>query len=202
MIKNIIFDFGAVLFDWNPHYLFDHYFGDPEKTDWFINNICTPEWNSALDAGKPFAEGVKELTEKHPEWEKEINLYNEGWIRMMAGQIPGMYEIVASLSWKGYQLYGLTNWSAEKFNLIRNHYGILLYMKGIVVSGEEKMIKPAPEFYEILLSRYGLKAEECLFIDDNKTNVAAAEALGIRALHFVSPDKLREDLAEILGTQF
>ena len=201
MIKNIIFDFGGVLFDWNPHYLFDWHFGNPEKTDRFINEICTPEWNSALDAGKPFAEGVKELVAKYPEWEREINLYDEGWIRMMAGQIPGMYEIVSSLSRLGYPVYGLTNWSAEKFNLIRNHYGILLYMKGIVVSGEEKMIKPAPEFYEILLTRYGLKAEECLFIDDNAANVAAAEALGIKAVRFVSPEKLREDLTEILGTE-
>ena len=65
MIRNIIFDFGAVLVDWNPHYVYDPYFGDPEKATWFIENICTAAWNKELDGGKPFSQGVAELSAQY-----------------------------------------------------------------------------------------------------------------------------------------
>ncbi len=198
MIKNIIFDFGGVLLDWNPHYVFDGYFGDSAKAQWFIDNICTPEWNASLDAGKPFSEGVKELTGIHPEWEKEIRLYHTDWIRMMGGQIDGMYEIVKGLKDRGYRIYGLTNWADETFELVRNTYPVLSLMEGIVVSGKEKVIKPSPEIYRILLTRYGLMPEECVFIDDNANNVMAAEALGINGIHMTDRGRLIKDLEKIL----
>lgn len=198
MIKNIIFDFGGVLLDWNPHYLFDEYFGDREKAQWFIDNVCTPEWNSSLDAGKPFAEGVKELAAMHPEWEKEIRLYHTEWLKMIGGPIDGMYEIVKELADKGYHIYGLTNWSAETFALVRNTYPVFSIMEGIVVSGEEKVIKPSPEIYRILLTRYGLTPEECIFIDDNANNVKAAEAVGINGIQMTTRDRLIKDLEIIL----
>ncbi|MCM1178521.1 MAG: HAD family phosphatase [Clostridium sp.] len=198
MIKNIIFDFGGVLLDWNPHYVFDPYFGNTEKAQWFIDNICTPQWNAALDAGKPFSEGVKELIAVHPEWEKEIRMYHTEWLKMMGGQIEGMYEIVKGLKDNGYRLFGLTNWAAETFALVRDTYPVLSLLEGIVVSGEEKMIKPDPEIYRILLDRYGLKAEECVFIDDTLRNTKAAEALGIKGIHLTSKDQLTKALKEIL----
>jgi len=198
MIKNIIFDFGGVLLDWNPHYLFDPYFGDSRKAQWFIDNICTPEWNSSLDAGKPFVQGVRELTAAHPEWEKEIRLYHTGWIKMMGGQIEGMYELVGKLKGKGYHIYGLTNWSAETFALVRHEYPVLALMEGIVVSGEEKVIKPSPEIYRTLLTRYCLEPSESVFIDDNSNNVKGAEAVGIKGIQMVSRMKLEDDLEKIL----
>ncbi|MCM1503519.1 MAG: HAD family phosphatase [Bacteroidales bacterium] len=198
MIKNVIFDFGGVLLDWNPHYVFDPYFGNTEKAQWFIDNICTPQWNAALDAGKPFSEGVKELIAVHPEWEKEIRMYHTEWLKMMGGQIEGMYEIVKGLKDNGYRLFGLTNWAAETFALVRDTYPVLSLLEGIVVSGEEKMIKPDPEIYRILLDRYGLKAEECVFIDDTLRNTKAAEALGIKGIHLTSKDQLTKALKEIL----
>lgn len=198
MIKNIIFDFGGVLLDWNPHYVFDPYFGSSEKAQWFIDNICTPQWNATLDAGKPFTEGVKELTALYPEWEKEIGMYHTEWLRMMGGQIEGMYEIVKGLKDRGYHIYGLTNWSAETFALVRDIYPILSLMEGTVVSGEEKVIKPSPEIYRILLTRYGLTPSECVFIDDNSYNVKAAEEMGIKGIQLISREQMTADLEKIL----
>lgn len=198
MIKNIIFDFGGVLLDWNPHYVFDPYFGSREKAQWFIDNICTAEWNSSLDAGKPFSEGIDELSALHPEWEKEIRMYHTQWLGMMGGQIDGMYDIVKDLKDKGYHIYGLTNWAAETFNMVKDMYPVLSLMEGIVVSGEEKVIKPSPEIYRILLERYALKPSECVFIDDNENNVKAAEALGIKGIRMVSREALITSLREIL----
>ena len=193
MIRNLIFDFGAVLLDWNPHYLYDPYFGSVEKADWFLEHICTMEWNTQQDAGRPFAEGVAQRAALFPEWEKEIRMYAEQWPRMMNGEIPGMRAYLEELKTMGYRLFGLTNWSAETFPNVRN-YPILKLLEGYIVSGEEKVAKPDPRFYRILLERYGLKPEECLFIDDNPANVAGAEAVGIRGLRFTGLDKLRKDL--------
>lgn len=195
-IRNIVFDYGAVLLDWNPHYVYDPYFGDVEKANWFIANICNMEWNSTLDAGKPFEQGVRELSAEHPEWAKEIKLYHERWIDMVAGQIEGMYEVVSLLKSKGYGIYGLTNWASETFELVRHKYPILALMDGMVVSGEEHCLKPGAQIFNILMKRYSLKPEECVFIDDNAANVAGARAVGMNAIQFTGREALLDSLRQ------
>lgn len=197
MIKNIIFDYGAVLLDWNPHYLYDPYFGSAEKAEWFLQNVATYKWNVQHDAGRPLAQGTAELVALFPEWEKEIRMYYGEFPKMMGGQIPGMQELVQELKSKSYHIYGLTNWSAETFAMVRNDYPVLKLMEGMVVSGEEGVVKPDARIYNILLERYGLEASECLFIDDNMANVEGARAVGINAIQFRGVDALRQELAEL-----
>lgn len=187
---NIILDFGGVLLDWNPHYLYDPYFGSKEKTDWFIQHVCTPEWNLQMDKGKPFAEGVREKIAECPEWEKEIRLYHSGWIRMIGEEIPGMYELERDLKAAGYRLLGLTNWSTETFRLVCDRR-IFTILDDLVVSGREKMVKPDPAFFRLALARWGVPAESCLFIDDNLANVQGARAVGIDAVQFTDAGALR-----------
>lgn len=199
MTRNIIFDFGAVLVDWNPHYVFDNYFGDRDKADRFLSEICNMEWNSQMDAGKSFDQGVAELSAVHPEWKKEIELYRDRWTDMMGDAVPGMYELVKSLKDRGLKIYGLTNWSAETFYRICDNYPVFSLLDGKVVSGEEHVIKPSPEIYRILIDRYGLVPEESVFIDDNPANAAAASALGIKGIVFTGAEALRETLDELLN---
>ena len=187
---NIILDFGGVLLDWNPHYLYDPYFGSKEKTDWFIQHVCTPEWNLQMDKGKPFAEGVREKIAECPEWEKEIRLYHSGWIRMIGEEVPGMYELEKDLKAAGYRLLGLTNWSMETFRLVCDRR-IFTILDDLVVSGREKMVKPDPAFFRLALARWGVPAESCLFIDDNLANVQGARAVGIDAVQFTDAGALR-----------
>jgi 2-haloacid dehalogenase len=85
-----------------------------------------------------------------------------------------------------YKIYALTNWSAETFPVALQRYDFLNWFDGVVVSGAEKMRKPTPAFYQLLLDRYNVKAAEALFIDDNLRNVLAAEKLGIKSIHFSS----------------
>jgi len=198
MIKNIIFDFGAVLVDWNPHYLYDKYFGSREKADWFLQNICTYSWNCQMDGDKPWEVGVRELIDEFPEYEKEIRLYHDRWIDMMGEEIPGMCQIMRELRDKGLRLYGLTNWSAETFALIEGKYEFFNYLDGKVVSGREGVKKPDRRIFEILLDRFALKADECLFIDDSPANLEAAEKVKIKGVRFYDALQLREDLEEIL----
>ena len=94
---NLIFDFGGVLIDWDPHHLYDPYFGSRARTDWFLQNVCTMDWNVQMDGGKPFAEGVAELSARFPEWSREIAMFRDEWIKMVAGPIPGMYEVTSNL---------------------------------------------------------------------------------------------------------
>ncbi|MCQ2234200.1 MAG: HAD family phosphatase [Paludibacteraceae bacterium] len=197
MIKNIIFDFGGVLIDWNPHNLYDGYFGDKDKAQWFIDNICTSEWNSQMDKGKPFDVGVAELVAKFPEWEKEIRVYQSRWHEMVTKEVPGMVQLLTDLKQSGYPIYGLTNWSDETMQDEFKRWGIFRLVDDMVVSGREKILKPDPALYNCLLTRFNLKPEECVFIDDNQKNVDAAERMGIHALHFEGAEKLRAALKEM-----
>ncbi len=202
MIRNIVFDYGGVLVDWNPRYLYDPYFGDAERSQWFIDNICTGEWNMTLDGGKPFDVGVAELTALHPEWADAIAAYRDRWIEMIGGEIPGTADLVRRLKRAGYGVYGLTNWSAETFPMVRARYGIFDELDGMVVSGEEHLLKPDARIYRLLLSRYGLKAEESLFFDDNQSNVEGAQAVGMESVRFVSASQAERVLREDYGLKF
>ena len=98
---------------------------------------------------------------------------------------------------KALKFYALTNWSAETFPIAVNRFDFLQWFDGLVVSGEEKMRKPFPAFYQLLLNRYNVKAGEALFIDDNLRNVKSAEALGIKSIHFKNPEQLGLELQNI-----
>ena len=198
MIKNIIFDFGAVLVDWNPHHLYDSYFGDAAKAEWFLTEICPYDWNAQCDAGRPIKDITAERVALFPEWEKEIRMYFDHWVDMMGDPIPGMEELVRDYKQRGYGVWGLTNWSAETLPLVRDDYPVFKLLDGYVVSGQEKVVKPDARLYRILLERYGLKAEECVFVDDNPANTAGAEAVGIKGIVFHDASQLRKDLDNLL----
>lgn len=192
MIKNVIFDFGCVLVYWSQHNLYDTHFGSKEKTDWFVDNICTWEWNNQTDLGKSFAESVAEKVAEYPEWETEIRMYWERWEDMLNGEVPGMKEWICELKNAGYKVYGLSNWSHETFPMVKDKYEAFSMMDGIVMSGEELIAKPDLRIYKILLERYGLKAEECVFIDDRKENIEAGEQVGIRGIIFEDCEQVKQ----------
>ena len=199
MIRNIIFDFGAVLVDWDPHHLYVPYVQDTAKAEWFLTEICPYSWNTEADAGRTTAEITAERIALFPAWEKEIRMYYDRWIEMMGEEIPGMLQLIRDLKDRGYGVYGLTNWSRETFPLVRDRYPVFGLLDGYVVSGEEMTKKPDPALYRILLERYGLRGEECVFIDDNPANAAGGESLGIRGLVFRNAEQVRADLERILG---
>jgi 2-haloacid dehalogenase len=197
-ITTIIFDLGGVLIDWNPKYVFtDSYFESEEQREFFFNNICTSDWNEEQDAGRSIVEATEELIKQFPDWEKAIRDFYGRWTDMLGGPINGTVEILKQLKESGkYKSYALTNWQAGLFDIALVRYNFLHWFDGRVVSGEEKMRKPFPEFYSLLLNRYNVKAEEALFIDDNLRNVKAAEELGIKSIHFQNPEQLMAQLKE------
>lgn len=193
-MKTIVFDIGGVLIDWNPRYAYSKVFNDEAKMEWFLTHICGSEWNSKQDAGRTFAEGTAELAAQYPEYKKEIEYFYNNWTNMFGGAISGTVEILTQLKEQGYTLYCITNWSAEGFPWARAHFPFLNLFEDIVVSGEVKIIKPDHRIFNILLQRHNLNAKDCVFIDDNKDNITAADALGFNTIHFVNPAQLKADL--------
>jgi 2-haloacid dehalogenase len=193
-VNAVVFDLGGVLIDWDPRYLYRKLLADEAAVEEFLATVCTPEWNAEQDRGRPFAEGVAELVERHPAHAAAIAAYAERWPEMLGGDIPGTVELLAELRAGGTPLYALTNWSAETFVIARERFAFLSWFDGVVVSGEERMIKPDPAFFRLLLDRFGLDPEATFYIDDNEANVAAARRLGLDAVRFTDPGQLRREL--------
>ena len=194
-MKAVIFDLGGVLIDWNPRYLYGPLFGtDVGAMEDFLARVCPPEWNRQLDAGVPFAEAVAQRQREFPEHAELIALWKDGWAQMLRDAIPETVQILAGLRRRGHRLVALTNWSAETFPVARSRFAFLGWFEDIVVSGEERMVKPDPRIFRLALDRNRLEAGDTVFIDDLMPNVAAAAALGLDAVHFRGADALREAL--------
>jgi len=197
-INTIIFDLGNVLVYWSPMYVYENYFESEEKRKYFFENICTPDWNEMQDEGRSIVEATQELVKQFPDWEQPIRDFYGRWTEMLKGPVKETVEIFRQLKESGkYKLYALTNWQAGLFDIALVRYHFLHWFDGRVVSGEEKTRKPFPEFYKILLDRYKVNPSEALFIDDSLRNVKAAEALGIKSVHFRNPGQLEQDLREL-----
>ena len=183
MIKNVIFDYGNVLIDWNPAYLFLPVFdGDEEKCRFFTDNVCNREWFTRMDRGESMDKCVAELQARYPQYASVVAMFRDRWFEMCNGEIPGMLEIIQDLKNKGVGVFGLTNWPAETFAEARRRFRTLASIDNYVVSSSVKLAKPEPAIYKLLLSKYNLKPEECVFIDDRKDNVDAAKALGMSGI--------------------
>ncbi len=193
-MKDIIFDLGGVLIDWNPRYLYRKIFPTEKEAEWFLANVCTPQWNTQQDAGRPFAEGTALLCQKFPEYTFAINAYFTRWGEMLGGAIEGTVKILRDVKARGYRTYALSNWSHETFPIAQQNYEFLKWFDGKIISGEEKLVKPDPVIYTRLLERYQLKAQNCVFIDDNAANISRAADLGFETIQFTNPEDLRRVL--------
>ena len=197
--KNIIFDVGSVLVNWMRINLYTTLLhGDKDKAKWMVDNIVTNSWNDQTDLGKPIKECIFELKQAYPKYVPYIVAYWYCYKDMDGGEIPGIYDVMKDLKDRGYQLYCLTNWSHETFPIVKEvHARLFELFDGIVVSGEEKMVKPNPEIYNLLLGRYNLNASESVFIDDRQRNVDGANQVGIQGILFTGSNNLKEQLAHL-----
>lgn len=197
-INTIIFDLGGVLIDWNPEYLYKKLINDEIERNWFFSNVCTSEWNEEQDGGRSIEIANRLLIEKYPDYQVLIEAYYSRWTEMLGGEIADTVDIFKNLKDSGkFKLYALTNWSAETFPIALKIFEFLHWFDGRLVSGEENTRKPFSDFYELLLSKFNIDRTTAIFIDDNKRNIDAAEALGIKSIHFKSPSDLLVQLKEM-----
>lgn len=194
----VVFDLGGVLIDWNPRYLYRKLFaGDDSAMELFLSEITSPAWNAEQDAGRTWREAVDALVAAHPDRRDLIEAYDARWAETLGGAIEGTVEILAELREAGVRVAALSNWSAEKFPIARPRYPFLEWFETIVISGEVRVSKPDPRIYRHLLERTGLTAESIVYVDDASANVQAAADLGMTALLFRDPAKLRSDLGDL-----
>jgi len=197
-IDTVVFDLGGVLVDWNPDYLYKDIFPDEKERRWFLSNICTLDWNEEQDAGRTLKEGTEYLVREHPEHEKYIRMYYDRWKEMLGGPIHETVEIFRHLKEKSkVRLYALTNWSAETFPIALELYEFLHWFDGRLVSGAEKIRKPSPDIYKLLIRRFDIDPARAVYVDDNLRNVTPAKELGFYGIHFQSPGQFRQELEKL-----
>jgi 2-haloacid dehalogenase len=198
-ITAIIFDFGNVFVKWDPHKIYKRFFPTPEAVDSFLEEIQFAEWNARQDAGRPFKEGVAELSKQFPQYAEHIQAYHTYWEESITEILFDTIEIAHKLRSAGWQLYLLSNFSTEMFPLMQKHYNFAQLFDDMIISGEHKIIKPDPAIYQLTLNRIKREAQECLFIDDSFPNIEAAQKLGFHTIQFKSPEQLDKDLTALLG---
>ena len=193
-----VFDLGGVLIDWNPRYLYRKLLrGDEAAVEHFLSTICTQDWNQKQDAGRTFAEGCAVLKAAHPQQSELIDAWLAGYEDMLGGEIQGSVEILSELRDSHNRLYALTNWSAETFPFAVRRFEFLGWFKGIVLSGEAKLVKPDPRIYHILFEKYAIDPTEAVYVDDHAPNVDAARQLGMHGIHFTGAGSLRQELGSL-----
>jgi 2-haloacid dehalogenase len=194
MIDTVVFDLGGVLIDWDPRHLYRRLFDDEDEMERFLADVCSLEWHGRFDAGRPIAEGIEELVERHPDREPMIRAYADRWQDMFAGEVPGTVAILEELDDRGVRLLAITNWPGETFPAARERFGFLARFDGIVVSGDERVTKPDPRLFAVLVERHGAEPAGSLFVDDAERNVEAAARLGFATERFTSAAALRDRL--------
>jgi 2-haloacid dehalogenase len=194
----VVFDLGGVLVDWDPRYLYRKLFAQDEAAmEHFLANVCTTHWNSQQDAGRSFAEACALLKQDYPGHAEYIDAWFERHEEMLGGTIEGTVEILAELRRRGVPIYALSNWSAETFPTAQRKFEFLRWFRGILLSGEVKLIKPDPRIFQLFCETFEVDPSQIVYIDDLPHNVAAAGAQGMHAIQFTNPPALRNELIKL-----
>ena len=197
-LDTVVFDIGGVLVDWDPRHLYRSMFdGNHLEMERFLDEVCTNEWNHAMDAGRPFADASAELIAQYPQYEGQILAWQGRWTEMLSGSIEGTVEVLQDLAAAGVRLLALTNWSAETFPEARRRFEFLARFEAIVVSGEHGLAKPDPALFQVLIDQHAVEPGAAVFVDDRADNVAAAVGLGLTGVVFTDPSGLRADLERL-----
>ena len=178
--------------------LFEKLIDDPQELDWFLAHVVTPEWHFQHDAGRSFADMVAERSREFPQYADHILAYSKRFPETIPGPVEGSLEIVRALAARDIPLFAISNFGAESWAQFRPSAPIFGLFSDIVISGQEKLIKPDREIFELALQRFARSPEQCLFIDDRLDNVETAEALGLTGHHFIDSPALERQLT-LLG---
>ncbi|RAK56999.1 HAD family hydrolase [Phenylobacterium deserti] len=194
MPKALLWDFGNVLVRWNPRTLYAQVFLDPAECDRFLTEVCTMAWHLEHDRGATFADNRKPLLERFPQYEEQILAWERRWPEMFSGAIPETEAAILALDATGLPQFGLTNLSSEVIGHMKSLSPAFDRLKGIVVSGDEKLVKPDPAIFQVAIDRFGFDPAEVLFVDDSAPNIETARQMGFDTHHFEDPAALRPAL--------
>jgi len=192
--KAVIFDFGGVLIDWNPYYLLRKVMVNDTEIEGFLQEIGFKAWNYECDKGLLISESVEELCRKFPHRADLLRTYNERWLETLGRVFEKNVETLKTLKEQGVPVYGLSNWSADKFAIVEKHYEFFGWFIDKAISGREKTAKPDPKLAQILLERNHLNPVECIYIDDSEDNIRMGRQVGLQCVQYRSEAQLHDEL--------
>ena len=199
MIKNLIYDFGRVLVTYDFEHISSFGFASEEDLQSFVNIVSDPAFVRRCDLELiPFEDLIREMKHTYPQWERQWQLFYDRYLEFVTGEMHGMYAYMTELKARGYKLYGLSNWCSTIYRVMKE-YKIFNLLDGFVVSSDYQVVKPDPAIYRVLLDKYDLKAEECVFADDRADNVEAAQQVGMQAIVFTTTEAYKEALEPLLA---
>jgi len=193
-----LFDLGGVFFNWDPNHFYKNVFENIEEREFFLAEVCNDQWNVQQDAGRSIAEAELELIPKFPHYEKEIKMYYKNHRKMIRGVFEEAVDILKKLKDKNYDCYVLSNWSAETFAGMIDDYTFLKLFDGLLISGEDKLIKPDHAIYQLARDRFNLNPEETVFIDDKLENIQAAQEMNFKTIHLTDPNIIKTEIKKFL----
>ena len=193
-----LFDLGGVFFDWDPNHFYKNVFENIEEREFFLAEVCNDQWNVQQDAGRSIAEAELELIPKFPHYEKEIKMYYKNHRKMIRGVFEESVDILKKLKDKNYDCYVLSNWSAETFAGMIDDYPFLKLFDGLLISGEDKLIKPDHAIYQLARDRFNLNPEETVFIDDKLENIQAAQEMNFKTIYLTDPNIIKTEIKKFL----
>jgi len=201
MIKNLVFDFGKVLVDYDFFNTIRRYFTSDEELQEFAELFTGMDFLNKCDMELvPFEQLIREEQQKHPKFEFQLQKFYDEYVQFVTGEVPGMRSLLIKLRKEGFRLYGLTNW-CSKVHEVMKVWDILNMLDGVVISSDEKLIKPDPAIYLRLCDKFGLIPQECLFTDDKAINIEGAVCAGMKGIVFLSAEQYEHDLRAILSNQ-
>lgn len=201
MIKNLIYDFGKVLVDYDFDLFFRNMIPDDSRRIPFSTYINNPERVSILDRGmKTLEDIVEDFILDFPGYDAEFREFARRKPEVVLREFPGMHELLVKLKSEGFRLYGLSNWDTQVYATI-NQFDIFKLLDGRIISSEEHEIKPEPEIYLRLFKKFGLKPEECIFADDKPINIEGGRSVGMEGIVFRDAAQYEAELRLLLGSR-
>ncbi len=195
MIRNIVFDFGGVLVEYDFPSFFAQSLGGEEQARQFMAQVFTEENNSRLDkADKSFDQYMAEWKRQWPQYAREIDIFDKRYTDIFTSEVPGIAELMGELKAKGYRLLGLSNWSTKVFDVMRKFPKPFALLDGSLISHQVRLLKPDQAIYEAFCRKFGVKPADCLFIDDKAENIEGAQRAGWHGVVFTTTEQLRRDL--------
>jgi 2-haloacid dehalogenase len=192
----VVFDLGQVLIDWDPRRAIAAGVGEAEA-ERFLSEFDFAGWNLGPDGGQTWDDALADLERSHPEFVTHGTAYRENFGHSMLGPIEGTPEILRELHAAGVPVAALTNWSDELFHdYAPAMFDFLALFDVVVVSGTERLHKPQPEIYQLVVERTGRPASSWIMVDDRAENIAGAQAVGMDGILFTDADSLRVALRE------
>lgn len=188
--RGVLWDVGNVIVGWSPRRLYEKLFEEPAACDRFLSSVCTMAWHLEHDRGASFADNAAALIARHPQHEALIRAWGDRFLEMV-GPVIGETEVaMAALAARGVAQYGLTNMPSEAWPGVQTLSPAFALLADTIVSGDEKLVKPDPAIYAVVLARTGLEPQDLLFIDDSAANIEAARVIGFHVHRFEDPAAL------------